>query len=86
MRSRVFTQPGSKAALTTPQSNFRFIPESGLNSDIAPRPFRARNGYQMFALRLDEGQQGGCSGRSSRMHRARPPLAPGFWLPWSLGR
>jgi hypothetical protein len=34
----VFTQPGSKAALTAPKSNFRFTPESGLNSDIAPCP------------------------------------------------
>src|SRR5258705_11846784 len=34
----VFTQPGSKAALTAPKSNFRFTPESGLRSDIAPCP------------------------------------------------
>jgi hypothetical protein len=26
---------GSKAGLTAPKSNFRFAPESGLNSDIA---------------------------------------------------
>jgi hypothetical protein len=29
---------GSKAALTDPKPNFRFTPESGLNSDIAPCP------------------------------------------------
>jgi hypothetical protein len=29
---------GSKAALATPKSDFRFSPESGLNSDIAPCP------------------------------------------------
>src|SRR6266403_2875635 len=29
---------GSKAALTAPKSDFRFTPESGLKSDIAPRP------------------------------------------------
>ncbi len=29
---------GSKAALTAPKSNFRFTPESGLRSDIAPCP------------------------------------------------
>jgi hypothetical protein len=28
----------AKAALTAPKSNFRFTPESGLNSDIAPCP------------------------------------------------
>jgi hypothetical protein len=32
---------GSKADLTPPKSNFRFTPESGLNSDIAPCPFCA---------------------------------------------
>src|SRR5258707_8000397 len=40
----VFTQPGSKAALTAPKSNFRFTPESGLRSDIAPCPKSANNG------------------------------------------
>jgi len=41
---RVFTQPGSKAALPTPKSNFRFTPESGLKTDIWPCPFRANPG------------------------------------------
>src|SRR5258705_6660520 len=36
MRSNV--RRGSKAALTAPKSNFRFTPESGLRSDIAPCP------------------------------------------------
>src|SRR5216684_8226077 len=40
----VFTQPGSKAALTAPKSNFRFTPESGLRSDIAPCPKSATTG------------------------------------------
>jgi hypothetical protein len=35
---------GSKADLTPPKSNFRFTPESGLNSDIAPRPKGADTG------------------------------------------
>ena len=35
---------GSKAALTDPKSNFRFTPESGLNSDIAPCPKSAMCG------------------------------------------
>src|ERR1039457_5977283 len=34
----VFTQPGSNADLTALKSNFRFAPESGLNSDIARCP------------------------------------------------
>src|SRR5260221_13321870 len=34
---------GSKAALTAPKSNFRFTPESALNSDIAPCPKSARS-------------------------------------------
>src|SRR6266699_2319907 len=38
----VFTQPGSKAALTAPKSNFRFTPKSGPRSDIAPCPKSAR--------------------------------------------
>src|SRR6476660_6392428 len=37
----VFTQPGSKAALTGPKSDFRSTPESGLKTDISPCPFRA---------------------------------------------
>src|SRR6266446_2537677 len=37
----VFTQPGSKAALTAPKTDFRYTPESGLKTDIAPCPFRA---------------------------------------------
>jgi len=35
---------GSKADLTPPKSDFRFAPESGLKSDIAPCPFGAMNG------------------------------------------
>src|SRR6266404_6224321 len=34
---------GSKAALTAPKSNFRFAPESGLNSDIACGPKSAKS-------------------------------------------
>ena len=34
----------SKAALTAPKSNFRFTPESGLRSDIAPCPKSANLG------------------------------------------
>jgi hypothetical protein len=37
---------GSKTALITPKSNFRFTPESGLNSDIASRPKSATNGHE----------------------------------------
>ncbi|SRR6266849_6792737 len=40
----VFTQPGSKADLTAPKSDFRYTPESGLNSDIAPCPKSAMSG------------------------------------------
>ncbi len=35
---------GSKAALTAPKTDFRFTPESGLNSDIAPSPKSAMCG------------------------------------------
>src|SRR5260370_25345948 len=38
----VFTQPGSKADLTAPKSDFSFTPESGLNSDIAACPKSAK--------------------------------------------
>ena len=41
-----FTQPGSKAALTAPKSNFRFAPESGLKTDIWPRPKSAITGSE----------------------------------------
>jgi hypothetical protein len=34
---------GSKAALTAPKSNFRFAPESGLKSDVAPCPKSAKS-------------------------------------------
>jgi hypothetical protein len=43
-RVRVFTQPGSKAALTAPNRDFRYAPESGLNSGIAGGPVRAQTG------------------------------------------
>src|SRR4051812_10560529 len=33
---------GSKAALTTPNPNFRFAPERGLKTDIAARPKSAK--------------------------------------------
>src|SRR5712671_2137181 len=46
---------GSKAALTAPKSDFRFTPESGLNSDIAPCPFRANNGLTRRS-KIDAGQ------------------------------
>jgi hypothetical protein len=42
----VFTQPGSKAALTAPKPNFRFDPETGLNSDIASGPKSANTGSE----------------------------------------
>src|SRR5216683_217497 len=35
---------GSKADLTPPKSDFRYTPESGLKTDIAPCPKSARNG------------------------------------------
>jgi hypothetical protein len=38
MIAQIDVRYGSKAALTAPKSNFRFTPESGLNSDIAPCP------------------------------------------------
>ncbi len=34
--------PPSKAALTVPKSDFRYTPESGLKSDIAPCPKSAK--------------------------------------------
>jgi hypothetical protein len=46
VRARV--RNGSKAALTAPKSNFRFAPESGLKSDIAPCPFRADSVAKVF--------------------------------------
>ena len=39
---------GSKAALTAPKSNFRFTPESGLRSDIAPCPKSANSGHPPY--------------------------------------
>src|SRR6266404_4441749 len=43
-RKNVFTQPGSSTDLTAPKFDFRFTPESGLKSDIGPRPVRATSG------------------------------------------
>src|SRR5438876_8774231 len=40
----VFTQPGSKAALTAPKSNFRFPPDSDRIADIALGPKSAKSG------------------------------------------
>jgi hypothetical protein len=35
---RRYVRLGSKADLTTPKSDFRYTPESGLKTDIAPCP------------------------------------------------
>ncbi len=37
---------GSKAALTAAKSDFRYTPESGLNSDITPCPKSANSGQR----------------------------------------
>src|SRR5258705_6103952 len=47
-RRQIDVSVGSKAALTAPKSNFRFAPESGLNSDIAPRPKGADSVEKVF--------------------------------------
>src|SRR5258707_440301 len=47
---------GSKAALTTPKSNFRFAPESGLDPDIAPCPKSATSGSHSILVAT----AGGC--------------------------
>jgi hypothetical protein len=54
---------GSKADLTAPKSDFRFTPESGLKSDIAPCPKSAirRHGpifqlHRSFLVQDDLGQ------------------------------
>src|SRR6266571_4096323 len=39
----VFTQPGSTTDLTALKPDFRFTPESGLNSDMAPCPSCGNN-------------------------------------------
>jgi hypothetical protein len=44
MRKLVNVAVGSKAALTAPKTDFRFTPESGLKSDIAPCPKSANTG------------------------------------------
>src|ERR1700674_35675 len=41
---RLNVSVGSKADLTTPKCDFRYPPESGLKSDIAPCPKGAVNG------------------------------------------
>jgi hypothetical protein len=43
-RDAGYVAVGSKAALTAAKSNFRFTPESRLNSDIAPCPKSAKGG------------------------------------------
>src|SRR5258707_13562061 len=48
---------GSKPALTAPKSNFRFTPESGLKSDTAGGPFRARFGHRDLFNHLVGNQQ-----------------------------
>jgi hypothetical protein len=44
------SQLGSKADLTAPKSDFRFTPESGLKTDIAPCPFGAKRRHRKFGL------------------------------------
>jgi hypothetical protein len=45
----VFTQPGSSTDLTAPKCDFRYAPESRLNSDIAPCPERAKRRHSLCA-------------------------------------
>jgi len=53
---------GSKADLTAPKSGFRFTPESGLMSDIAPCLFRANSGHwpSLFDDLIGEGRRPCC--------------------------
>src|SRR5207247_2960436 len=46
--TRAYFRDGSKAALTAPKSNFRFTPEGGLRSDIAPCPKSADSVAKVF--------------------------------------
>src|SRR6266516_5133764 len=66
----VFTQPGSKAALTAPKTDFRFTPESGLNSDIAPSPKSAISGSH--SILVATGEIPGCDGHSGNPARRNP--------------
>src|SRR5882757_9479767 len=50
-RRQIDVSVGSKADLTAPKSNFRFTPESRLNSDIAPCPKSAMNGLMRRSKR-----------------------------------
>jgi hypothetical protein len=43
-QSRLDVRSESSTDLTTPKSDFRFTPESGLKTDIAPCPFGANSG------------------------------------------
>jgi hypothetical protein len=43
----------SKGDLTAPKRDFRFIPESGLNPDIAPCPKSAITGSERASIRLN---------------------------------
>src|SRR5258707_3409663 len=49
----VFTQPGSKADLTAPKSDFRFATESGLKSDITPCPFGAKRRHPFVSRSVE---------------------------------
>ena len=48
-RPRKF-RSGSNSEVELVDVDFRFTPESGLNSDIAPCPFRANNGSRQFSI------------------------------------
>ena len=52
-RKNVFTQPGSKAALTAPKFDFSFTPESGLKSDISAVPKSVESRCDAVALGLN---------------------------------
>ena len=57
------SEMGPKAALTAPKSDFRFTPESGLRSDIAPCPkshttrFTVQRTASLFDHLVGAGQQ-----------------------------
>jgi hypothetical protein len=49
-RDAGYVAVGSKADLTAPKSDFRYTPESGLKTDIAPCPKSAKTGSQRTLL------------------------------------
>ena len=83
------SQLGQKLPWTAPKSNFRYTPESGLNSDIWPCLFRAKNRHgPLFDHLVGAGEERRWNGEAEGLGglEVDRQLEFGWLLHWQIGR